>query len=201
MKKLYLLFILGIFLISLVGAYSPHQQNTNLDLIITSNNATQCNITSIQYGNGTAIINNYTMSRTGQTFNYTIESTNFSILGTTCIYLLCTDGSTYQDGSSCSEITPSGISQNSLFENPTLIILLVLSIVLILLGSYVRFPALGFIGGMIMTVAGVYTMIYGFNNYTDLYTRAAAGAMIGIGLLFTFVAAYEWFPSFGGGED
>jgi len=37
----------------------------------------------------------------------------------------------------------------------------------------------------------MYTMIYGFNNVTDLYTRGIAGVIIGLGLIVSISAAYE----------
>jgi hypothetical protein len=41
-------------------------------------------------------------------------------------------------------------------------------------------------------LGGIYTMIYGFNNVTNLYTRGVAITLIGIGVAFMISSAYEW---------
>ena len=111
MKKsnilLFGLITLVLFNVILVSAeYLPHKQNTELQFSITSNNGTQCNVTSYDYPSGNIFVNQI-MTRTGQTFNSTIESGNFTSVGTYCFNIVCTDGSTYEGGSVCREVTPS----------------------------------------------------------------------------------------------
>ena len=109
MRKQIYLFILVLFLIPFVSAYLPHQVNTDLDLIVQSNNGTSCNITSIQYPSGSATFVSLIMNRTAQSFNYTLDAGNFSSLGNICFDLVCNDGSGNEVGSVCREITPTGV--------------------------------------------------------------------------------------------
>lgn len=95
-------------ILSFSGAYLTHQQDTNFSLIITSNNATNCNITAIQYPSGIANLFDLIMEKNTQTFNYTIDSSNFTSSGDTCIDILCYDGTQYEPGSVCRTVTPSG---------------------------------------------------------------------------------------------
>ena len=55
MERGMILLILTLFLMPLVSAYLPHQIDTDLNLIVQSNNGTGCNITSIQYPSGSDI--------------------------------------------------------------------------------------------------------------------------------------------------
>jgi hypothetical protein len=58
---------------------------------------------------------------------------------------------------------------------------------------------MGFISSIIFLLLGIYTMIYGFNNTIDMYTRGTALVFLGIGMFVMFASAYDW--AFGGRED
>lgn len=107
MKKLILILMLGIMFIIVISA-QPHQQDTSYDLIISSNNATLCNMSYIQYPNNTKITYNQTLTRDGQTFSATIPEGNFSQNGETCMGITCFDGSQYEVGSICVEVNYFG---------------------------------------------------------------------------------------------
>lgn len=78
MKKIYL-FILGIFLITLVSAsLGTFKLNECVD-IKTILNATSVNISTLNYPNSSLIISNRPMTKTGLTFNYTFCNT--SVIG------------------------------------------------------------------------------------------------------------------------
>lgn len=89
----------------------PHKQNTDLELSFTSNNATSCNLTSFNSPNGFIYLNQES-TRSGQTFNNSLEGGNFSSLGIYCFNLVCYDGLNYDTGSICKEITPTGDELN-----------------------------------------------------------------------------------------
>lgn len=93
--------------------FLPHKIDTNLNLIISSNNATACNVTYIQYPDASMILVNLNMTKTQNDFNYSIASGNFSSLGNICIGITCTDGSTNEQGSVCRSITPNGVVQST----------------------------------------------------------------------------------------
>lgn len=111
-----MMFLIGILIfycIHLVNAeYLSQKQNSPLDVIITSNNATSCNITSIQYTTQSSIFTNFQMTKTSQSFNYTMNSSYFTSMGDICINIICQDSSNnIEPGSICRTITPSGQSK------------------------------------------------------------------------------------------
>jgi len=89
-------------------------------------------------------------------------------------------------------VTPTGINFKSVLNNPMILILGLLALCLILFGAIKGIPWFGFIGAVLFLMIGIYTMIYGFDTVTDLYTRSVALVFIGIGFIFMFAAAYEW---------
>ena len=89
-------------------------------------------------------------------------------------------------------VTPSGKIDLSILNNPMIIILGLLGLVLVLFGTWKGIPWFGFIGSILFLLLGIYTMIYGFNNITDLYTQGVAITFIGMGIIFMFSSAYEW---------
>lgn len=101
--------VLLVVILPLVNAeYLPHKQNTDFELLITSNNATACNWTYIQHPDGSKAVYNKLMTKSGQDFNYTISSGNFSQIGISCMGITCFDGSSYESGSICRDVTPTG---------------------------------------------------------------------------------------------
>jgi len=89
-------------------------------------------------------------------------------------------------------VTPTGVLQESFFENSVLLILLALAMIIMVLAFYMHSFPLGFIAGIMWMLGGVYAMIYGFNNYTDTFTRAVGLVFISIGFIFSVAAGYEW---------
>lgn len=108
--KIILGIMLGVMLIGLASAsdYLPQKQNTDFDLVITSNNATTCNWTYIQYPNGSKVSNDFVMTQSGRDFSQLITLGNFTALGSTCMGVTCFDGATYESGSVCREVTFGG---------------------------------------------------------------------------------------------
>jgi hypothetical protein len=107
-KKILLTIMIGMFLISFASAYDSHKQNTDYELVASSNNATTCDVTYIKFPNGSKNILNQEMTKDGTTFYSTINSGNFSSLGTTCLGISCTDGSTSEVGSKCLDVSYNG---------------------------------------------------------------------------------------------
>ena len=112
LRKLFILMLALCLVLPVISAeYLPHKQNTDLSFSITSNNATNCNVSSYNYPNGIIEINE-DMTKVGQTFNITIDSGNFSTLGSYCFNIQCYDGSSYETGSVCREVTAGGENNN-----------------------------------------------------------------------------------------
>jgi len=109
MKKYLILFLIILLIIPLVSAldYPKHKQNVTLQFAITSNNATECNLTTIN-APGSIIAINQIGTRNFQTFNFTIEGANYSEFGVYCHNLECSDGSTVITGNKCYEVNYFG---------------------------------------------------------------------------------------------
>lgn len=107
------LFLLLILTCVSAQDYLPHKLNTGLNLVVSSNNATACNISSIQYSDGSVKLTSYEMAKSYQDFNYSIASGNFSSLGDICFGVTCTDGVNIEVGSICRTVTPNGVVQST----------------------------------------------------------------------------------------
>lgn len=109
MKRCLLILTLVLLILPLATAldYPTHQVNTTLRFSITSNNATGCNLTTINSPGGMITINQ-AANKSYQTFNFTIESTNYSNFGPYCHNLECSDGYTITSGEKCYEINYFG---------------------------------------------------------------------------------------------
>jgi len=108
-------FTILILCINYVSAqdYLAHKIDTDFNLIVSSNNASSCNITSIQYYDGSSWLGDLKMTKTNTAFNYTINSGNFSNFGDICFGITCTDNSTNEVGSICRSVTNNGVVQST----------------------------------------------------------------------------------------
>ena len=112
-KKIITLTILGTFLLMFLSMnvsaidYTPHTQDTDFTFSITSNNATGCNLTLINTPTDIIIINQVG-TKTSQTFNFSIDSGNYSEQGDYCHQIECFDGSNYNTGDECRSVSLLG---------------------------------------------------------------------------------------------
>jgi uncharacterized membrane protein YphA (DoxX/SURF4 family) len=58
----------------------------------------------------------------------------------------------------------------------------------------------GLFAGLLLTVSGVYTMIYGIGIVNDVWTRFIASVVLGVGLIVMFAAMFEIMKGEGTGE-
>lgn len=193
MKKLILTLMLGIFLVSLVSAsdLGTFKKGECIELYQLCDNCTYVNLSSVTYPNSTILNLNEAMTENGVDYNYTFCSTNVE---GDMSYKVCGD----KDGEFICEtidlrITPLGTSNLSIFNNPLLLLLAGLALIFLFLGIYFSNPSLGFISSVLFILAGVYLMIYGFNDITNLYTRGGAVSLIGLGFVILFASGYEWY--------
>lgn len=114
-------------IIGIVSAteYQGHKQNQQLQFSITSNNATGCNVSTLDTPDGTKILN-IPMTKSIHTFYTTISSANFTGLGDYCFNIECTDGTSIETGSVCRNVTPTG-SLNSTGQAIIYFIILIVS--------------------------------------------------------------------------
>jgi len=101
------MFALIVVMFSLVSAETPHKQNTDLKFSITSNFADQCILTTVNTLDEVIFINQ-NATKTSQTFNYTIDSSNYTSLGITCHQIECSDSTQKVTESYCREVTLNG---------------------------------------------------------------------------------------------
>ena len=107
--KLFIFFLIVLIVKPLATAleFPTHKQSTDLAFSITSNNATNCNLTQIN-APGSLITINQEGTQTFQTFNFSIDGGNYSEFGDYCHNLECTDGNTITSGEKCYEINYFG---------------------------------------------------------------------------------------------
>lgn len=134
----------------------------------------------------------------GRDFEVSVSGRNFTEPGEYRYLIECktpkAKSESYQVGGieEAFEVTPTGRHlENSILDNPILLILGLLGTGLVIFGTIKGIPWFGFIGGIMFLLVGIYTMIYGFNDTTDIYTRGVAITLIGMGLIFTLTSAYE----------
>lgn len=149
---------------------------------------TWCNLTTVRYPNQSIIVSNEAMTSSSGEFSYTLGGDRVIVSGSYTAYGFC-DGHSFKFDI---PVNPTGMEQTSLLNNPILLIFLILATILLVLAFYMKNAPVGFTSGVMFILSGVYTMIYGFNNYTDMYTRAAGLVLISLGAIFTVAAGYEW---------
>lgn len=195
-KFIFLILALFLFIPSVLAETETYQVNQDIDLrfICTSDGsipsaASTFNIT-INHPNGSVFVDNQETTALGNgAFSY---STLFTETGLYKVQMFCYDGDSSYSEEGHYNLTPTGKIQTSFFDNPILIILGLVGAGLIILGIVKGLSWLGFIGSVMILLLGMYTMIYGFNNTIDLYTRGTALIFIGIGMIFMFASAYDW---------
>lgn len=198
----YLIFISLIFilLLPLVSSANPRfiiKQNTDFYNITSfcqnedgtdCDSTTTCNITITS--NDNILLDNKIMNRSGSGsfFYYNINSSVTYKLGEHLSKVVCLDDPLSGVDSFNILVTPTGDDRGVSF-----VLIMGLASVILLGGSMIlKNYYLAFISGLLFVVLGVYTLINGYNNVTDLTTNTIAYTSLGLGVLFSIVAAYEW---------
>lgn len=171
-----------------LGTFKPGEE---INLIQVAN-ASACTITSVAYPNRSYFLKNVAMTKDDTEFNYTVRG-----LWPTGQYIVNGQCDTVVWAYDF-YVTPSGVSQDSILENPIQIILFLLGVVLLLIGIFIRNPFIGFISAVMFLLNGIYVMIYGLNNVTDLYTQGTGFVLIGVALMIMMFSAFEFIW---GGDD
>jgi len=200
MKKIWLTIIVSMFLIGLASAVS------NDDISYFYTHGEPFNVTRECFYNG-AYCNTSAFSCYLTIFasNQTIPILNNSLMiGTPTYYFVeipYTDwpNGIYRCSMSCSDGINSGseifyfrINQTGDNRTSTLFLILALgSVIVLALGILFQNEYIGFVSGALFIVTGIYVMIYGFANLSDLYTRSISYVCIGLGLIFEVAAGYK----------
>jgi len=192
MKNFIVLMLMALMILPLVSAsgesYLPHEYSTPFTLTASSNNASTCNLTYIQYADNTKTNFNIELDKVGQDFSKTISAGNYTILGAVCHGITCSDSSSnLETGSICREITPSG--DKGVLGLSIILILVVYGIAFF--GFFGRNIWVAVIGGMAMMALGIYTTTNGIDIYRNFMTQAFSAVTIAIGAIFALTAGLE----------
>lgn len=195
--KLYPIIFLALILLPMAMAAEDYEydvlgtfkQYTCIQLIQTCPNCTFVNISSVTYPDSTQALGLVAMQKAGTFYNYTFCNTSYT--GT---YRVSGYGDInnvdnyYETFTYVLYITPGGG-----FENNTtiFIFLLIISFVILVLGFMFHNHIFSLISGFGFLVVGVYSMIYGFGNITNVYTRIVSIIIIALGAFITIVSSLE----------
>lgn len=192
-KKLLLILILGMFLVSCITAADyVGKQYDNVNIVETCvmngfpcSDTFLCNVTIVD-PNLNVIVLNLPMTRNDTIYNHTFTST--SLLGNYNVNVYCSNGTFGGNSESKIEITTTGRD-----VNPTLIIIiLIVALGLFIIALVIKNHATGFISGILFVLSGIQIMIYGFTYVADLYTRAIALVVLSFGSFVSIVSGIEW---------
>ena len=200
MKKIMLLILMGMFLVSLVSAdinLNPGKQSECIELQQTCDTCTWVNISSVtRTGENSTTWNlNADMTKFGVDYNYSFCYTK--ILGeyVYSVYGNKGGGTDIKSENGYFIITPTGDERGF-----GLFLVLIIASVIIFVGSFQFDIDWGvFLSGILFILSGMYAMIYGIGNLTDLYTRGIAVIALGLGIVFIVSSVYNL--SKGGGEE
>lgn len=159
---------------------------------------TTCAIT-VYDPNNAIIINNQQMTYSTAFFNYTLPDANYSIGSYKCD-MVCTYAGV--SGSQRFYLDIGSGGNMGLF-----LILALASLLLLLVGYLMENEYIGFISSTLFILTGLYALIYGVGNLSNLYTTGIGWVALGLGILFMMASAYSaianggFFKRDGGFED
>jgi len=176
------------------------EQGKIITLVQNCLTSTYSNISRISYPNRTFAINSQTlMIKNGDDYSYNFSNTITP--GNYIVYGVCDESGTKTNWVYDFYVNPTGRTSGSVFDNSFLIIILGIALLLTIAGIITKEATFGFIGSILFLIIGIYTMIYGFDDVTNMYTRSVAIVFIGIGIVTMFSSAYEFIETGGVSND
>ena len=191
MKKILLILIIGLFLISFTSAAISYlgsfQQGECITLPQTCITCTYNNISRVIVSpTSTVILEEVVMTKDGSYYSY--ETCNTTLLGKYDV-----NGFGDLDGTQTSfnyyfDVTPSGVTGVlGLF-----IILIVTAYAIGFIGFFGKNEWVSVMGGLAMMLLGVYIVLYGIDVYRNFMTIGFSYFTIGLGGIFTLVPLIEF---------
>ena len=190
MKKIMLLVLVGIFLISLVGAtekslgtFKQNELGKCISLIQTDGNCTYNNIsTVVRTGEAPKTFTlNIAMTKDDTFYNYSF--CNISEIGIYNVHGFGDPNGAKTSWAYTFEITPSGFRNLLGF----FVIIIVIAYSIGFIGFFGKSEWVSVIGGLSMMALGVYTVINGIDIYRSFITLAFSYFTIALGGIFTIV--------------
>ena len=201
-----------LFLLPSISAIDPdliYKQYSEVDLKIPCyNNGTWCGSTAIcnitaMWPNGTILVNNGMMTNQGSFHNYTLSSSQTSVVGVYSDSMVCNDNGHNGKVSFEHEISNSGFEESK-ERTRTLWIYgfaIFLYLMLIVFAWKTELSWIGFLAGVILSLPGIHLMTFGFGLYDDLLVRGVALVIIAIALITIIIFAYEALSDYDGGDN
>jgi len=115
--------------LTLSADYLPHTQGEDLEFSITSNFATECILKNINTPYGLVFIN--LVNNSSGVFSFNVKGGNYSMVGTYCHNIICTDGTETMTGAECRDVSFTGEN----FNETQFSIIIALGILIFLFGG------------------------------------------------------------------
>ena len=170
------------------------KQNECINLLQTCADCTYNNISSVTFGNSNgvrALTGPVVMTKSGT--EYTTNFCNATQPGTYNVNGYGDAAGTKTGWNYNFEVTPAGGAENN---TVFFILIIIIAVGLVLLGFILNNYIFAFFGGLVFLIGGVYGMIYGYGDITNLYTRMVSYVLIGLGALITILSALDLLGSF-----
>jgi len=200
MKNINILLISMIFLMAIlplssasIGNLGTFKQGECINLLQTCADCTYNNVSSVTQPDGVTGMGLVTaMSKSG--LEYTLQFCNTTKSGTYNVNGYGDPGYVVTKWNYNFDITPTGSESNTIF----FVTLILIVTGLILLGFVFNNYIFAFFGGLVFLIVGIYSMIYGYGDVTNLYSRMISVVLIGLGALITMLSSLDLLGSFDG---
>jgi len=165
-----------------------------INLLQTCADCTYNNISSVTFGNSNgmrALTGPVVMTKAGT--EYTTNFCNATVAGSYNVNGYGDPGGVKTGWNYNFVVTPAGGAENN---TVFFIIMIIIAVGLVLLGFILNNYIFAFFGGLVFLIGGVYGMIYGYGDITNLYTRMVSYVLIGLGALITLLSSLDLLGSF-----
>jgi len=176
--------LMAVFSVSSIETLGNFKVNECINLKQICSNCSYVNITSILMPNSTQILGEVKMTKLGTEYNYTF--CDASMIGD---YIV--NGKGDLDGKDTIFAYDFKITTTGNEGNIIPIFLFIGGILFFVIAIISKNPIIGIFSGMILILAGIFMMIYGFGNISNDYSRGIAFISLGFGFVVSFVSVVE----------
>lgn len=169
-----------------IQSYGSVQQSSCINLKQLCGNCTSVNITSIVYrSNASTLLSSVAMTNSGTEYNYTFCNT--ATLGE---YIV--NGNYIESGETKTwvynfTVTPTGDDR----DNTLPLFILLSAGAILVVALFIKNEYLGFISGVLFLIGGIYVLINGLGNLSDLYTQSVGLVTLGVGMFLIVISGLE----------